>query len=211
MTNPAQNNKSRTNNNNNQRARNGAPTYNRTSANPTKGNRPSSGTRAANLPAARKVSKFSMLRKSIRPMLLVKQDNVATVKAATRKPFPVSAVVMVTLCTMLLMITVMSYVQINEYTIEVASLRRELSDLAGIKKDLTLALEEKNDMLAIEQYATENLGMVKADQLTKKHISLEQEDKVEVVETEPSEDVTVVSSVMSAIGENFQGLWEYMG
>ncbi|MBQ3184148.1 MAG: hypothetical protein IJB57_10860, partial [Clostridia bacterium] len=102
-------------------------------------------------------------------------------------------------------------VQINEYTIEVALLRGELTDLAGEKKELALALEEKNDMLKIEQYATENLGMVKSDQLTKKHITLDQEDKVEVVETEPSQDVTVVSSVMSAIGENFRGLWEYMG
>lgn len=144
-------------------------------------------------------------------MLLVKQDNVETVKVKTKKPFPVAAVVMVTICTLLLMFTVMSYVQINEYTIEVALLRGELTDLAGEKKELALALEEKNDMLKIEEYATENLGMVKSDQLTKKHITLDQEDKVEVVETEPSEDVTVVSSVMSAIGENFRGLWEYVG
>ena len=196
--------------NNDRRARSGAPTYNRASAKTAQGTRPVTTQRAANLPAARQPSKLSQLRRNLRPMLLVKQDKVTTVKAATKKPFPVSAVVMVTICTLLLMFTVMSYVQINEYTIEVASLRGELSDLAGEKKDLTLALEEKNDMLAIEQYATENLGMVKADQLTKKHISLDQQDKVEVVETEPSEDVTVVSSVMSAIGENFRGLWEYM-
>ena len=144
-------------------------------------------------------------------MLLVKQDNVKTVKVATKKPFPVGAVVMVTICTLLLMFTVMSYVQINEYTIEVALLRGELTDLAGEKKELALALEEKNDMLKIEEYATENLGMVKADQLTKKHITLDQEDKVEVVETEPTEDATVVTSVMSAIGENFRVLWEYVG
>lgn len=209
MTYQAQNEKSKQNKN--KRAQSGAPTYNRTSARATKGARPSSQTRAVHLPAARQPSKLSKFRSDLRPMLLVKQDKVTTVKAKTVKPLPVSAVVMVTICTLLLMFTVMSYVQINEYTIEVASLRGELSDLAGEKKDLTLALEEKNDMLAIEQYATENLGMVKADQLTKKHISLDQQDKVEVVETEPTEDVTVVSSVMSAIGENFQGLWEYIG
>jgi len=65
-------------------------------------------------------------------------------------------------------------------------------------------------MLEIERIATEEYGMDKADQLTKKHISLEQEDKIEEVEKEPTEDLTVVSGVMSAIAANFQGLWEYM-
>lgn len=191
------------------RVQKGANTYNRATAKST-GQRPVSGKRSASLPAERRSSNTSVYRKFIRPMLLVKQDNVETVKVSAKKPFPVGAVVMVTICTLLLMFTVMSYVQINEYTIEVALLRGELTDLAGEKKELALALEEKNDMLKIEEYAVENLGMVKSDQLTKKHITLDQEDKVEVVETEPTQDATVVSSVMSAIGENFRGLWEYM-
>ncbi len=209
MTYQAQTPKSKQNNT--KRVQSSAPAYNRSTADPTRVKRPASGHRSASLPAERKVSKLSAFRKNIRPMLLVRQDNVETVKVKTKKPFPVAAVVMVTICTLLLMFTVMSYVQINEYTIEVALLRGELTDLAGEKKELALALEEKNDMLKIEEYATANLGMVKSDQLTKKHITLDQEDKVEVVETEPTQDVTVVSSVMSAIGENFRGLWEYMG
>ncbi len=209
MTYQAQTEKSKQNNN--RRARSSAPTYNRSTAKSAQAKRPMPGQRAVNLPAARKSSKLSEIRRNLRPILLVKQDNVETVKVAVKRPFPVGAVVMVTICTLLLMFTVMSYVQINEYTIEVALLRGELTDLAGEKKELALAIEEKNDMLKIEEYATENLGMVKADQLTKKHISLDQEDKVEVVETEPSKDVTVVSGVMSAIGENFEGLWEYIG
>lgn len=196
-------------NNNQKRARSSAPTYNRKSAKPVQSGR-TAPKRAATLPAARRSENSGTARSNLKLMLLYKQEAVTTVKAKSKSPFPISAVVMVTICTLLLMFLVFSYVQINEYTIEVASLRGELSDLAGEKKELTLALEEKNDMLEIEQYALENLGMVKADQLTKKHISLDQEDKIEVVETEPSEDMTVVSGVMSAIGENFKGLWEYM-
>ncbi len=196
--------------NNTRRASQGAPIHNRSTAKSAKGTRPASGPRSASLPAERKVSLFSIVRKNLRPMLLVRQDNFETVKSSTKRPFPVGAVVMVTVCTLLLMFTVMSYVQINEYTIEVALLRGELTELADEKKELTLALEEKNDMLELEAYATEKLGMVKSDQLTKKHITLDQEDKVEVVETQPTEDVTVVSSVMSAIGENFKGMWEYL-
>lgn len=161
-------------------------------------------------PAESKPTALSVIGENIKPILSVKQDNVKTVKKKTHKSFPVGAVVIVTICTLLLMFTVLSYVQINEYTIEVASLRGELSDLVEKRNDLEVSLEEKNDMLEIERIATEEYGMVKSDQLTKKHISLEQEDKIEVVETEPSEDMTVVSSVMSAIASNFQGLWEYM-
>ena len=75
---------------------------------------------------------------------------------------------------------------------------------------MTYQLDEKNDMLAIEQYATENLHMVKLDQLTKKHITIDREDKIEVVETEPTEDKTVVTTVMSAFLSNFTGLLEYL-
>jgi len=148
--------------------------------------------------------------KNIKPILSVKQDKVETVKKKNSRPFPVSAVVIVTICTPLLMFTVFSYVQINEYTIEVASLKGELTDLVARRSELEVSLEEKNDMLEIERIATEEYGMDKADQLTKKHISLEQEDKIEEVEKEPTEDLTVVSGVMSAIAANFQGLWEYM-
>lgn len=198
-------------NNHTHSARSGAHTYNRSSAKKTGTTHTQSSKRAANLPAAREVTTFSEIRKNLKPMLIFKQDKVKTVKEKTKRPFPISAVVMVTICTLLLMFLVLSYVQINEYTIEVASLRGELSDLAGQKKELALNLEQKNDMMAIEEYAKDNLGMVKSDQLTKKHISLDQQDKVEVVETEPTEDVTVVAGVMSAIGENFRGLWEYIG
>lgn len=157
-----------------------------------------------------KSSALSAIASNIKPILSVKQDKVETVKKKNSRPFPVSAVVIVTICTLLLMFTVVSYVQINEYTIEVASLRGELSDLVAEGNDLDVKLEQKNDMLEIERIAIEEYGMVKSDQLTKKHISLDQEDKIEVVETEPGEDMTVVSSVMSAIAANFQGLWEYM-
>ncbi|MBR6515211.1 MAG: hypothetical protein IKT46_10335 [Clostridia bacterium] len=204
----AQNPKSQPNNP--KRAHSGAPIH-RTTAKTTRAVRPVSGPRAATLPAARKPVTFSDIRRNLLPMLLEGWGRVDTVKVSAKRSFPVGAVVIVTICTLLLMFTVMSYVQINEYTIEVALLRGELTDLAEEKKDLALAIEEKNDMLKIEQYAIENLGMVKSDQLTKKHISLDQEDKVEVVETEPTPDATVVSGVMSAIGENFRGLREYIG
>ncbi len=145
------------------------------------------------------------------PMLHTKNDaRVKTVRAENKKPFPVSALFMAMVCTVLFMFMIVSYVQINEYTLEVSGLRTDLADMVAEDKELTAALEKKNDMLTIEEMAGE-LGMVKADQLTKKHITLTNEDKIEVVEPEPTEDETVVTTVMSGLWENFAGLREYLG
>ncbi len=153
----------------------------------------------------------ALWNQGISPMLHTKNDSrVKTVRAEKKKPFPVSALFMSLVCTVLFMFMIVSYVQINEYTLEVSNLRTDLADMVAEDKELTAALEKKNDMLTIEEMAAE-LGMVKADQLTKKHITLTNEDKIEVVEPEPTEDETVVTTVMSGLWENFAGLREYLG
>ena len=150
-------------------------------------------------------------KQGLSPMLYTKNDaRVKTVRAEQKKPFPVSALFMALVCTVLFMFMIVSYVQINEYTLAVSQLRTDLADMAAEDKELSAALEKKNDMLTIEELAAE-LGMVKADALTKKHITLTNEDKIEVVEPEPTEDETVVTTVMSGLWENFSGLREYLG
>ena len=157
------------------------------------------------------VSRDSLIRAVKSSIYTGKNDaKLKTVKASKRIPFPMTALVMTLIVTGLFMFLIMSYVQINEYTLEVSKLRSDLSSLQSERKDLTYQLDEKNDMLAIEQYATENLHMVKLDQLTKKHITIDREDKIEVVETEPTEDQTVVTTVMSTFLSNFTGLLEYL-
>ena len=138
------------------------------------------------------------------------EERLKTVKSAKGKPFPIAVILMAVLVTGLFMFMIMSYVQISEYTLEVSGLRSDISALASKRKELTYQIDEKNDMLEIEKYATENLNMVKVDQLTKKHITIDREDKIEVVEPEPTEDSTVVTTMMSAFFANFNGLWEYL-
>ena len=193
--------------NNNQRSNVGRQTTPKRK--PTANNR---NNNQRNLPIKKKNSKIVAVVETVGELKTLwnyKQDKVRTVKSKEKKPFPLGAVVIVTICTVLLMLTVLSYVHINEYTVEVADLKAELTSLVKDKKDLTLELEKKNDMLEIERYASENLGMVKADQLTKKHITLENEDKIEVIEDEPSDTAALESGIMSAIVNNVQGLMEY--
>lgn len=177
-------------------------------------NKPSPNRNPRNLPQGKKYTAMISVLDTVGELKTLwnyKQDKVRTVESKEKKPFPLGAVVIVTICTVLLMVTVLSYVHINEYTVEVADLKAELTSLEKDKKELTLELEKKNDMLEIERYAQENLGMVKSDQLTKKHITLQSEDKIEVVGEEPEKTTEQESGIMSAIVNNVRGLLEYLG
>ncbi|MBQ7160851.1 MAG: hypothetical protein IJR90_03995 [Clostridia bacterium] len=161
--------------------------------------------------APREPITFKSMRRGLVSIMSTRSNvRVQTVKNEKRKPLPISAFAMAFICTLLLMFMIVSYVQINEYTVAVSELRSDLGDMVDRDKELTLELEKKNDMLAIEQKAGE-LGMVKVDQLTKKHVAIAQEDKIEVIEPEPTYDATVVTTIMSSIWENFAGLREYLG
>ena len=62
----------------------------------------------------------------------------------------------------------------------------------------------------IEEYATNVLGMVKIDQLTKKYITVEVEDKIEVVD-ENNTIVSKISEFLDSVRRNFNDLFKYVG
>lgn len=106
-----------------------------------------------------------------------------TLESREVKPFPWSIVIVSVIGTILFMTMIYNNVQINEKTAQIESYSSEVSKLEKGLKDLTLELERKNDLRAIEERALE-LGMVKSDELSKQYISISPEDKVEVVEEE---------------------------
>jgi len=103
---------------------------------------------------------------------------------------------------------VWSFVQINEETIRIESLERELKAAVAEEKELTLRLEEKNDLKKIEEYAKTQLGMVQIDQLAKKYISVTSADKIEVLD-EDQKVKEADDGEESGIGEKIKGLFEY--
>ena len=66
--------------------------------------------------------------------------------------------------TALLMAAVASCVALNEATISVSQLKSEISALEKQNKEYAWELEKKNDMVAFEQYAVNELGMLKGQQ-----------------------------------------------
>lgn len=126
-------------------------------------------------------------------------------------PFPVGRILLVAICTLLLAFLVYSGVQISELTREIADLQKEKASLAMQEKELALALEGKNDLRVIEKIATEELGMVKRDQILQKYISLSTGDRVELYDTQTGEaEGGMGMGLLSAIGKNFEAWLEYL-
>lgn len=137
------------------------------------------------------------------------EPQIKTVRAKVKMPFPVSVVIVSVICTFLLLFMMFTMAQINEFTREISSLQTNLSKLTKEEEELKLQVELKNNLRVIEDTAVNELGMVKSEDVTKKYVVMENDDKVEVVVPETTEN-SIVNSVMSAIGENFRDMLEYI-
>ncbi|MBR5322624.1 MAG: septum formation initiator family protein [Clostridia bacterium] len=135
--------------------------------------------------------------------------KVRTIKAKRNMPFPTSVVFVSVICTVLFMFMMLTMAQINEFTQDISALQNRLSELQKQEEELRLDVELKNDLRVIEDAAVNKLGMVKADEVKKQYVVIGNEDKIEVVEPETTED-SLINTVMSSIGENFRELVEYI-
>lgn len=81
----------------------------------------------------------------------------------------------IVLLTVVLMVAVASCVALNEATITVSRLKNEINTLEKQNKEFEWELEKKNDMVAFEQYATNELGMLKGQQ----NLNNDREDVIE--------------------------------
>ena len=107
--------------------------------------------------------------------------RVETLADTDSKPFPFGIVFTALFCTGLIMVVLFAYMRLNEYTNTLSYLTYQLSGLRAETNTLQAELVRREDLLSIEQTASEILGMVKTDVLTKKYVTIENEDKTEVV------------------------------
>lgn len=135
--------------------------------------------------------------------------KVRTIKAKKTMPFPTSVVLVSVICTVLFMFMMLTMAQINEFTQDISALQTRLSELQKQEEELRLDVELKNDLRVIEDAAVNEFGMVKADEVKKQYVFIGNEDKIEVIEPETTED-SLINTVMSSIGENFRELVEYI-
>ena len=149
------------------------------------------------------------LSAGVQPMKRSSKPKIRTIRSKEKKHFPVSTVFFMAICTLLVMFTVLNFVQINECTQDVSHLKSTLGTLQSEEKDLQLELEKKNDLTKIREEAA-TLGMMEDKNLTTVHVNLEKEDKIESYETE-EEDYGVIATVMSALGQNMRSYWNIFG
>ena len=136
------------------------------------------------------------------------EPRIHTIAESERKPFPLAFVFTSLMCSLLFMYMIYNLVRINEYTINISSLKDQLSDLTTSQTELTLKLERKNDLVEIERIATEQYGMVKRDKVTKQYVNVGDGDVIEAEDngTGDSASADGMSSLMSAISINFGDL-----
>lgn len=140
------------------------------------------------------------------------QLTVRTVADKRSNPFPFSAILTTLFCTLLFMYMIYNYVGINEYSIRVKTLKKEISTLTVQQKELDLSLSKRDDLTVIAQRA-EELGMVKLDEVQKFYINGKNPEKMEVSETarRPGEVTgNLITDIMSALGQNFRQIAEYI-
>ena len=124
--------------------------------------------------------------------------------------FPVSVLATILVCSVMAVFLVLSGAMIKGVSDDIDSLRNESAALSQTERELSIALEEKNDLRVIEKIAVNELGMIKKDFITKNYISMSNEDKVEIYDTDDENADSISSTLLSAIGEQLSRFMEYI-
>lgn len=120
-------------------------------------------------------------------------------------------IIAIVLCAVVVMMIIFSFAQISEFKREISQLEAKKGELNEQIQQLALDIDLKNDIRAIEQTATEEIGMVKSNQVQSKYITVGDGERVVVIgDDEKNEDYGVFSTLMSAVSSNWDKLLDYI-
>lgn len=125
--------------------------------------------------------------------------EVVTEKNTARKPFPLGVILCCIAVTALFMYMISLEIRIDDYSSNISSLKGEIGQINDEITSLDLRLQSKYDLDEIERIAVEEYGMVRADTLPKKYVSLAGEDVTEVIPPEESSGLGNLLSVFAAL------------
>ena len=105
-----------------------------------------------------------------------------TRESGSRRPRPIPAGLVAALVTVVVSMTMVitSTVSVSQATREVSELKQSVAEMREIHSELSDQLDLKNDMLAIEEKASGELGMVHEKYLNGEYLTDEVEDHLEV-------------------------------
>ncbi|MBO5669976.1 MAG: hypothetical protein J6S41_00370, partial [Clostridia bacterium] len=168
-------------------------------------------------PAVRRVSdtqvEMRRSRSAAAAARTAKAETPMTEVRVARAPFPFAAVMMLSIFTLMVMVLVYSFAQNYELSSEIATLEVQQRALAEQERELNLRLEERNDIRLIEDIAVNEIGMVKGDLVESRFVTVSGGNRVVLASYEEENAKVqegVFATMLSAIGENFQKLKEYI-
>lgn len=153
-------------------------------------------------PLSRRQSKRMAHRRAVREpkFITVRKER------KERKPFPLGIVLVLAMITALFLFMMMNYAEIDQYNGEIRDLQNTMAKLQNEQKKLEVRLENKDDRAAFEQFAVEQLGMVKADTLDKYIVILSPDDKTEIMEYEDEQE-SGFGFLLSGLAEVVRGFF----
>ena len=125
--------------------------------------------------------------------------EVITEKNERKKPFPLAVILCCLAVTISLMYVISLYIHIDDYSSDISDLKGEISSYNDQITALELRLENKYDLDEIERIAVEEYGMVRADKLPKKYVSLAGDDVIEITTPDKSSGIGNLLSVFAAL------------
>lgn len=137
------------------------------------------------------------------------RDNHKAEHRVRQAPFPFAYATIVVICAFMAMILLFSYSQVNEYKGKINDLNRTQAALSATADKLEVELELRDDIRKIESYAVDYIGMVNSDVVQTKFVSVDAEDRVEILKADEEEVEGGLSALLSAIGEGIGKFSEY--
>jgi len=123
-----------------------------------------------------------------------------------KKPFPISFMFYATVLSLVFVFLVYNYSVINSMSYENESIEAEISTLLDENAHLALQLDKRNDLAFIEDYAINELGMVKSTDVVKQYVSLSSSDNVVV--TEDNIEKTYLGTTLNGLKNSVQKIFE---
>ncbi|MBQ7669906.1 MAG: hypothetical protein IJS45_04195 [Clostridia bacterium] len=155
----------------------------------------------------------SVLSEKISASLPRKSDGApeSNERYVRKSPLPKGVVAAVLICTVLLMVVLYTYSSYTQVVADGKALQAERTELLSERSRLVNMLEMRDDVREIEDYATNTIGMVKSDLVETRHVSIAGGERIEVIRAEGTEEEGgLFSTIMSAMGTNWQGLFDSM-
>ena len=139
-----------------------------------------------------------------------KKDSFTQDSKEDRAPFPLLPVVGLCFATVLIMSLVVNFVQVNEYTKQVAQLQKQVETMSKERTELEAELDEKDSIDALRDYMEKNgntLGMIEEDKMhAPVVVTPEKSDGIEDYEV-PSKEEPIVTVVLNALARNLGDVW----